>query len=121
MRKVMCLSLGIIFLLPGVVYASQIYGFITSDGKVHVRTHIEIFCPEADPKPIAEGITGDDGSYRINVPKTGQCSLRLPAVQGISPTTPPSVRVFSYPDPVQYNLRLIRPSGSSSGYVLERR
>lgn len=109
MRKLRYLSLGIL-ILPSALFAGQIYGSVTSSGHGVARAAIEINCNGA----ITSGNTAPDGSYRINVPQQGQCTLSLPAYSGR-----PSAVVFSYPDPSQYDFELF--AGPNGAYQLRRR
>ncbi len=114
MRKLRYLCLGIL-LLPAALYAGQIYGYIISKDKVHVRTAIQVYCPgDRDGNPSGRGATAADGSYQINVSRTGQCTLMLPDVPG-----KPSATVFSFSEPARFNFELTKqPDGA---YVLEGR
>ena len=109
MRKLMYLCLGIL-LVPSALHAGQIYGSVTHSGQGVARAAIEINCNGA----VSSGITATDGSYRINVPQQGQCTLSLPAYSGR-----PSALVFSYPDPSQYDFELV--VGPDGTYRLRRR
>jgi hypothetical protein len=112
MRQIRWLGLAILIFLPNLLYAGQIYGFITSSGRVHARAEIQVYCPgDQAGRPSVRGMTADDGSYRVNVPRTGQCTLRLPSVPG-----GPSAAIVSYPNPVRYNFQLVGPP-----YVLQKR
>lgn len=109
MQKLSCFCLGIV-LVPSALYAGQIYGSVTSSGSSVSKAAVEIHCGQA----TTGGSTAGDGSYRINVPQQGQCSLTLPGYSGR-----PSAVVFSYPNPSQYDFDLVRhPEGS---YELRRR
>jgi hypothetical protein len=109
MRKLKYLSFGIL-LFPCALFAGQIYGSVTSAGHGVARANIEINCNNA----VASGTTSSDGSYRINVPQQGQCTLTLIDYPGR-----PSAVVFSYPDPSQYDFELV--AGPSGTYQLRRR
>ena len=82
-------------LVPAVVSAGQIYGTIVFEGQGVKSAALEIQCGKDEP---VKGATGTDGSYRINVPQQGQCSLTLPAYAG-----KPSALIFSTPNPALYN------------------
>jgi hypothetical protein len=103
------LGFGII-LIPSLLFAGQISGSVTADGRGVAGTAIDINCSGA----ITHGVTAGDGSYRINVPQQGQCSLTLTGYSG-----PPSAIVFSYPNPAQYNFDLVHRSDGN--YELRRR
>lgn len=103
-----CLAMTLFF--PAVLYAGQIYGSVTSGGKGVARANIEINCGGE----ITKGVTAADGSYRINVPKQGQCSLTLPDYAGR-----PSAVIFSNPNPSPYNFELVRRADGN--YELRRR
>ena len=109
MQKLKYLCLGVM-LVPCALSAGQVYGSVTSSGSGVARAAVEIHCGQA----TSSGSTAGDGSYRINVPQQGQCSLTLPGYSGR-----PSAVVFSYPNPSQYDFDLVRrPDGS---YELRRR
>src|SRR5437773_3646618 len=110
MRPFKYFYLAIAFLCPVALYAGQIYGSVMSGGRGVSNISIEIDCDKA----ITKGSTVADGSYRINVPQEGQCTLTLPDYAGR-----PSAIVFSSPNPSAYNFELIqRPDGN---YELRRR
>lgn len=110
MRPFKYFCLAIVLLLPAVLYAGQIYGSITSGGKGVARANIEINCGGA----ITKGVTAADGSYRINVPQQGQCTLTLPDYAGR-----PAAVIFSNPNPSPYNFELVRRADGN--YELRRR
>jgi hypothetical protein len=94
--KYFWLVVGIV-LLPSLLHAGQIFGSISSSGKpVPNATKIEINCGGA----VTQGVTAGDGSYRINVPQQGQCTLTLPQYGA-------STIVVSYPNPSQYDFQLV--------------
>ena len=97
MRRLKYFSLGVgIVLLPSLLHAGQIFGSISSSGKPVPNTPIEIKCGEA----VTSGATTGDGSYRINVPQQGPCTLTLPRYGA-------STIVVSYPNPSQYDFQLV--------------
>jgi hypothetical protein len=96
MRRLKYLCLGIVLLLPSLLHAGQIFGSVTSSGKGVANAAIEINCGGT----VTRGATAGDGSYRINVPQQGQCTLALPAYGA-------SAVVFSYPNPSQYDFELV--------------
>ena len=70
-----------------VLYAGQIYGTIVMGGQGVRDVTVEIKCGQ---EAAVSGATAADGTYRINVPQQGQCSLALPSYEGRRP--PPSSR-----------------------------
>lgn len=108
MERLKYLGLAII-LFPSVLHAGQVYGSITEAGRGVASAAIEINCGGA----VTTGATAADGSYRINVPQEGQCTLTLSGYAGR-----PSAVVFSYPNPSQYDFEVVRTSGN---YQLRRR
>jgi len=97
MRRLKYFWLGVgIVLLPSLLHAGQIFGSISSSGKALVNATIEITCGGA----VTKGATTGDGSYRINVPQQGQCTLALPQYGA-------STIVVSYPNPSQYDFLLV--------------
>ena len=72
---------------------------------------LEIQCGKEDP---VTGTTAADGSYRINVPQQGQCTLTLPSYEGR-----PSAAIFSGPNPMAYNYELMKLANGK--YELKRR
>jgi hypothetical protein len=108
MRGLKCLGLSVV-LLPSLLHAGQIFGSITSSGKGVANAPIAITCAGA----VTKGATSGDGSYRINVPQQGQCTLTLPGYGARA-----SAVVFSYPNPRQYDFELVGANGS---YQLRKR
>lgn len=104
-----CLVLAL--LVPAVVYAGQIYGTIVFEGQGLKSAPVEIQCGKED---AVTGTTAADGSYRINVPQQGQCTLTLPSFEGR-----PSASVFSGPNPAAYNYELAKLANGK--YELKRR
>jgi hypothetical protein len=110
MRAITYVCLAIAVAIPSVVHAGQVYGSIVLDGKGVGGANVEISCG-ADA--AVKSTTGADGSYRINVPQQGQCTLVLPDQAG-----KPSAMVFSSPNPALYNFELVK---AGDGYELKRR
>ena len=102
---------AIALLAPAVVYAGQIYGTIVLEGQGVKSAALEIQCGKDEP---VKGTTAADGSYRINVPQQGQCTLTLPSYEG-----KPSTMVFSTSNPSVYNFELAK--GADGKYELKRR
>jgi len=90
----------IALLVPAVVYAGQVYGTIVLDKQGVKNAAVEIQCGKEE---VVKGTTGTDGSYRINVPHQGQCTLALPSYEGR-----PSAAIFSGPNPAAYNYELVK-------------
>ena len=107
--KSTCLVFAV--LVPAVVYAGQIYGTIVFEGKGVKNVAIEIQCGKEDP---VMGMAAADGSYRINVPHQGQCTVTLPSYEGR-----PSAAIFSGPNPAAYNYELVK--NADGKYELKRR
>jgi len=95
-------------LVPAASYAGQVYGSIVMDGKGVGGANIEIQCGDAQ----TTGTTGADGSYRINVPQQGQCTLSLPS-HGKA-----SAMIFSGPNPSAFNFELVK---AGDKFELKRR
>ena len=98
-------------LIPVIADAGQIYGTIMFEGKGLKGAGIEIQCGKDE---AVTGTTAADGSYRINVPQQGQCTLTLPSYEGR-----PSAAVFSGPNPAAYNYELAKLADGK--YELKRR
>ena len=111
MRPIRGLLLALALVVPAVVYAGQIYGSIVSEGQAVKGVSVEIQCGKEAP---VTGSTAADGSYRINVPQQGQCTLALPSYEGR-----PSATVFSSPNPALYNFELTKLADGK--YELRRR
>jgi len=105
------LAASALLVCSAAVYAGQLYGTIVFEGQGLKSAAIEIQCGEE--KPVT-GTTAADGSYRINVPQQGQCTLRLPSYEGR-----PSAAVFSGPNPAAYNYELAKLADGK--YELKRR
>lgn len=111
MRPIKGLWLVLVLLVPAVLDAGQIYGTIVSEGQGVKGVNVEIQCGENAP---VTGSTAADGSYRINVPQQGQCTLALPSYEGR-----PSAVIFSSPNPSLYNFELAKVADGK--YELRRR
>jgi hypothetical protein len=111
MRPITCVCLAIALFVPAVLYAGQVYGTIVSEGQALKSVNIEIQCGK---DAAVTGATSADGSYRINVPQQGQCSLTLPTYAGR-----PSATIFSSPNPSLYNFDLVKLADGK--YELRRR
>ena len=98
-------------LVPVVAGAGQIYGTIVSGGQGVKSAAVEIQC---EKEALVTGMTAADGSYRINVPHQGQCTLTLPSYEGR-----PSAAIFSGPNPAAYNFELTKLADGK--YELKRR
>jgi hypothetical protein len=109
MRLLKSVCFVAVLFVPAMLYAGQVYGTIVMDGKGVGGAGIEIQC--GSDAPIT-GSTGADGSYRINVPKEGQCTLTLPT-HGKA-----SAMIFSGPNPSAFNFELVK---SGDKYELKRR
>jgi hypothetical protein len=108
MRLLKTLFVVAALLVPAVSYAGQVYGTIVMDGKGVGGANIEIQCGN----DMTTGSTGADGSYRINVPQQGQCTLSLPS-HGKA-----SAMIFSGPNPSAFNFELVK---SGDKFELKRR
>ena len=111
MKPFATVSLLLALLVPAVVYAGQVYGTIVFEGQGLKSAAIEIQCGKDEP---VKGSTAADGSYRINVPQQGQCTLTLPGYDG-----EPSASIFSGPNPAAYNYELAKLANGK--YELKRR
>jgi hypothetical protein len=94
-----------------VLYAGQIYGTIVMGGQGLKDATVEIKCGQ---EAAVSGATAADGTFRINVPQQGQCSLALPSYEGR-----PTASVFSSPNPSLYNFELTKLADGK--YELKRR
>ena len=101
---------AIALFVPAVVYAGQIYGTIVLEGQGVKSAALEIQCGKDEP---VKGTTAADGSYRINVPQQGQCTLTLPSYEGSS------AAIFSGPNPAAYNYELVK--GANGKFEVKRR
>ena len=108
MRLLRCVFVIAALLVPAALYAGQVYGTIVMDGKGVGGANIEIQCGDA----TTPGTTGADGSYRINVPQQGQCTLSLPS-HGKA-----SAMIFSGPNPSAFNFELVK---AGDKYELKRK
>ena len=102
---------AIALLAPAIVYAGQVYGTIVLEGQGVKSAALEIQCGKDEP---VKGTTAADGSYRINVPQQGQCTLTLPSYEGS-----PSASIFSGPNPAAFNYELVKAANGK--YELKRR
>src|SRR5262245_36064889 len=111
MKPFATMCLAFVLLVPAVVNAGQIYGTSVFEGQGLESAAIEIQCGKDEP---VKGTTAADGSYRINVPQQGQCTLTLPSYMGS-----PSASIFSGPNPAAYNYELTKLADGK--YELKRR
>src|SRR5882724_6944578 len=86
LRTTASLCFGMLFLVSS-AHAGQVYGSVVSAGRAVSNTAVQIDCGGAR----TSSTTGPDGSFRINVPQQGQCTLSLPNFPGAA------APVFSYP------------------------
>ena len=107
--KYICLLALLSF--SSLAYAGLIVGSVSSGGKALSSANIQIKCGGA----VTSGSTVSDGSFRLNVPQQGQCTLTLAGYAGA-----PSAVVFSTPNPSRpYDFELVQlPNGN---YVLRKR
>jgi hypothetical protein len=106
MRALLCLSVLIGFSLPA--HADQIYGTLMQRGLPVADTDIQIVC--GDQTFAAR--TNAQGSYSVRITPIGACELSVSGYPGAS------LAVYSYNDPVKYDLEL---SGGGNGFTLSRR
>jgi hypothetical protein len=88
--------------------AAQIYGTLTQAGQPVPNTEIRIVCGSEE----LGARTNAQGSYAVRARVTGACTLTIEGRPGASLT------VYSYDDPVKYDLEL---AGADGGYRLRRR
>ena len=100
----------LVLLLPRTADAGQIYGSISEAGRAVAKTPVEIAC---EGIAAVKGSTSSDGSYRLDVPKQGRCTLTLPGYAGR-----PSSVVFSYSAPSRNDFELVK---TKNAYELRRR
>ena len=100
MKRIVSTCFALALLVPAVVDAGQVYGTIVLDKQGVKSAAIEIQCGKEE---VVKGTTAADGSYRINVPHQGQCTLALPSYEGR-----PSASIFSGPNPAAYNYELVK-------------
>ena len=110
MKPYATICVAFIFLVPAIVSAGQVYGTIVFEGQGLKGAAIEIQCGKDEP---VKGTTAADGSYRINVPQQGQCTLTLPSYAG------GSASIFSGPNPAAFNYELTKLADGK--YELKRR
>jgi hypothetical protein len=91
-------------------WAGRVYGTVIAQGKPLPKAEILVSCSGEDVK----GATEDDGSYKLNVVKTGRCTFSLPGFNG-----KPSAIIFSQPKPAMFDLELTKDA--SGGYALQIR
>jgi hypothetical protein len=110
MKPLITICLTFVLLVPAIVSAGQVYGTIVFEGQGLKSAAIEIQCGKEE---AVKGTTAADGSYRLNVPQQGQCTLTLPAYAGSSAS------IFSQPNPAAYNYELTKLADGK--YELKRR
>lgn len=87
--------------------AAAVYGAVTSSGRPVANVGIEITCAGR----VFSATTNAQGSYRVNVAATGECTFSVIGRPGAA------ITVYSYSDPVRYNFEL---SGGGNSYSLRR-
>ena len=100
MRVIRALGIASV-VLPASLHAGLIYGSIVKQGGAVSNARVRIQCPGR----AAEGDTTGDGSFRIQVPAEGRCTVSLPSFPGASATVP------SYAKPTQYDFELVPRAG----------
>ncbi len=91
------------------LFAGQIYGSLSQNGHPMAGARLTVVCGNAR----IDGTTAADGSFRMTMQQQGRCNLAVTSAPGA-----PSIVVFSYPNPVQYDLILVQVKG---GYQVQRR
>lgn len=110
MKKVL-LSALLLIAAAAQVWAAQVYGSLKINGQpAKAAVRIEIMCGSG--KPFA-GDTDQYGAYRINVPETGKCTLKVRYGNQDVPYA-----IYSYDQAVRYDFDLVMENGK---YALRRR
>lgn len=106
------LMLQIMFLVPSLANAGEIYGNIKQKGGAPVqKATVEIM---VNQKTVGSTTTDKHGSYRIYVKETGRCTLKIRFDDQF-----PTVEVYSSKSSTQYNLILEKKDEGS--YSLRRK
>lgn len=98
-----------LLVFPGVALGGQVHGKLKEAGRAVAKgTDVSVLCAN-------EYHTKTDrfGSYRVYVPETGRCTLRVKRDGRSGEYT-----IRSYKDPVRYDFDLVRKSNK---YVLKRK
>jgi hypothetical protein len=99
----------VLIVCPVCLYAGPIFGSIFFNNAALRGASIQISCGGS---VVASGSTLDDGSYRINVPNEGRCTLSV-----TSNNIQASADVVSSSSASRFNFVVVRRNG---GYELRR-
>jgi len=113
----------LIILFPSFAYSGEIYGCIKKENKF-IREGVKIeITPESKTKPYSANTDGY-GTYRLYVPETGKCTLRMTYKEqpvyfiNINGEKEQDFLVYSYEGSVQYNFSIEEKDGQ---YFLRRK
>lgn len=88
---------SLLFFIPALTFAGEIYGTMKLDGKAVAELEIQI---TKDGKVIATTTTDKNGFFSVNIAQVGKYKLELPAYKGAT------FEVFSTNNSTGYTLTL---------------
>jgi hypothetical protein len=91
--------LALLFILPTLAFAGEIFGTLKKDGKPLAKTEISI---TQNGQVIGSAITDDKGYYSIQIKPVGKCTLTIKGYEGAS------FDVFSTNNSSEYTLTLVK-------------
>lgn len=97
MKNIIILSL--LFFLPAVTFAGEIFGTIKKDGKPLAKQEITI---SQNGVVLATAITDEKGYYSLQVKQVGKCTIALKGYEGAT------FDVFSTNNSSEYTLTLVK-------------
>jgi hypothetical protein len=89
----------ILFALPSLTFAGEIFGTIKKDGKAVAKQEVKIM---QNGKEIAKAISDDNGYYSVNIKSIGKVSIELTGYAGAT------LEGFSTNNSSEYNLILTK-------------
>ena len=113
--KVLALSLGLIVSLSTAAAAAEIYGNVRSDIKgTRAELEVQVRCFATKEPRTYNTFTDDKGYYRVIIPTTGECALKV-VLDGAQSD---DVRVFLFEKPVRFDVIVRRRQEDGKYYLI---
>jgi hypothetical protein len=104
-------SFVMLLLFAAPAFAAQVYGTLRAEDRpLQQGVQVVVTCPG---NHTYSGATDGSGSYRINVPEKGRCTLQV-QYNGQAPTAD----IYSFDEATKYDFDLVQQGGA---YALRRR
>lgn len=97
--QIKLLFLSLLFLVPALTFAGEIFGTLKKDGKPLAKQEVRIL---QNGNVIGTATTDDKGYYSITIKQVGKCTLDLPGYDGAT------FDVFSTNNSTDYTLSLTK-------------